>query len=147
MVWKEQFERAMAGSDASPAFEKGLDDAGCAALEKKLKTSLPPGLRALLGESNGVKNLLKVSEDEVVTTGWLVWPAKTIATSSPALAQAALKVHEGPLVFFAPGDDVMFALDPSERVFGWYEIDRDLRPLAASLGEFVERWPAGKLEV
>ncbi len=147
MVWREQFERAMAGGESRPRFQKGLDDSGCAALEKKLKVVLPTALRELLLESNGVQELLKLSDEEEVVTAWLIWPAKMIGSSSPGLAKAAMRIHKGTLVFFAPADDVTFALDTGGRVLGWYAIDRELRPIANSLAEFVEGWPSGKLEV
>ena len=111
MTWKERFQDGMAGGDSRPGFRDGMDDKARAVLEKRLGVALPTPLRELLQETDGVHHLLKVSDDEEVEIGWIVWPSKEVAAESPALAKAAARARKGALVFFAPGDDVSFALD------------------------------------
>jgi hypothetical protein len=136
----------MRATDTIAGFQPSAKAAALAALTRKLGCPIPSDLHAVLTESDGVQSLLVV-DGRQMETGWLLWPVKTIGKESPTLAKEAKRATGAQLVFFAPGDDVTFAMDEAGAIFAWYDIDAALRPVANSLGAFVDGWCSGSLSV
>lgn len=145
-MWKKRLEQAMSATDSEPGFQPPAQPASLMRLTRKLGVFVPSDLQALLMESDGVHSVFDM-DGQKIEAGWLLWPVKSIGSESPGLAKKAKRATKGQLVFFAPGDDVMFAIDDAGAIFAWYELDGALRPVAKSLAEFVDGWCSGKLSV
>lgn len=126
---------------AGPATVQGLQ-----ACERELGHRLPPDLRELLLETDGVEGEYGLG---------LIWPARRIATDNSMFRQspdfAALYMPFDPLLFFADAgnsDQFGFVLRDDRRdIFVW-DHETDSRTWAApSLSTYLEWWLDGRLTV
>lgn len=135
--------------DPGPEFFPGATPAELEAVERQLGVPLPPSLKELLAESNGV----------LVCFGQhLIWSTDEIVSRNLELRTNPMYEDYMPfdhLLFFGAAgvDGILFAFPiyrnghVGDHIFAWYPIE-DSRPWKAqSLRAYVEGWLTGKLVV
>jgi hypothetical protein len=163
--WRELIERVyLARPNASrtatrPRFHPPASREDIAAVEERLRVSLPGSLKSFLSETNGVMDLMSVDGGDFFENMWLVWGCERIAEEN-----LGLRNRSGPsfyerepvaLVFFAGAgvDGIMFALPATNEntcdanVVAWYPIGGRVRGLADSLESFIDGWLTNRITV
>jgi hypothetical protein len=141
-VWRNIVERSYPNHEFRPAApESALTDA-----ERRLGTTLPPDLRGLLAESDGVFGEYGLG---------LVWPVTRIVEDnlnfrSNAVFRQSYKRFDELLFFGDAGNGDQFAFRHAsgpwlEGIFAWdHEDDRRIR-VAPDLSHYLEWWADGRL--
>lgn len=126
-------------------------------IEQIFGVLLPDALKALLLESNGVRQILHYN-DERIPIGQIIWDAETIQRNNRKMrgdiAYADFYLPFDNLLFFASvsPDGVRFALkiidkQATETVIAWSPTNDARTEQATSLETFIEAWLTGKLEI
>ncbi len=161
MDWRRtilQFYAERSADDTSVDFRPGASAAEIAAVEQRLNVRLPASLRAVLQETNGVMEQMKIG-DRVEDIQWLLWPLNEIVSwNEDNRKNASGPDSEGEahdVLFFADAgaDGIQFGFPIAEnrkygpRVVVWHPIDDELTEVAPSLEEFLRGWLSGKIDV
>jgi hypothetical protein len=128
------------------------------AVELSLGIKLPPPLKDLLTDTNGVMALMKLGE-QTIKTSWLIWPIEEIERQNSSFRVEAQKATYGrsfdDLLFFASAgaDGILFAyripagqVSESE-IYVWHPMENTLRGVAPSLETFIKQWVTGEILV
>jgi len=153
MNWRACIEQLYAATpqraDESPRFSPPASQEQIAQMEQRFSLPLPDALKAILLETNGVMEKLRVGE-EVIETGWLLWPVEEIIQENSWLRDDN---QRNPL--YAPFDDLLFFATPgvdgirfawrdsapdSTGVYAWFPIEDERRYLAPSIEAFLTGW-------
>ena len=143
-MWRELVERVCSDCKlAAPASEQSLNDA-----EAALGVGLPPELRALLLESNGIGDRFGdgiLSAEQIITRN----------LEMRDIVDDDLYMSFDSLLCFGDagnGDVFFFPVQGNGKVnnpdiFLWEHEDDSRKWIAGNLESFVEKWYGGKLEV
>jgi hypothetical protein len=125
----------------APATPEALGDA-----EEKLQTPLPPDLRSLLSETDGLSGEFGLS---------VVWPTTRVIADNLRFRKDFSEVYEpfDGLLFFGDagnGDQFAFRLhgaDAAQSVYVWDHETDDRSRLAPYLRTYLNGWLSGSLKV
>ncbi len=144
-MWKEKIRQLNAETTfCSPATTPQLE-----AVERSVSAALPPELRSLLLETNGVRGLYSLD---------LVWTAARIESDNASFrANARFRELYMPfdhLLFFADagnGDQFAFAVLAGQvrrpDIFAWNHEDDSRTWVAPSLAAYLEWWLLGRIKL
>ena len=153
MVWQERIAAAFSrltptDSALVPSFYPPATQADVAELETKLNVVQPNDLAALLAETNGVGELLRMAHHNDVMIGYFIWPIQKIVEEN-----LRFRTVLGPLYRREPFDELLFFADAGNgdqfgcriengrvaalAIYVWDHEDDSRTPLANSLEEFV----------
>jgi hypothetical protein len=120
--------------------------------ERSLNVTLPPALRSLYLETNGVMDLMSVEGDEWFLNLWTVWPVDELVSQNLRLRSEA--IPSGLLSFAAAGVDGIYACFYQTRdlpfdsgVSAWNSFEKRVVNLAPSFADFITGWLNGTLSV
>jgi SMI1-KNR4 cell-wall len=145
MNWKEH----IAAICAQASFSEAAEEQALVAAETQLGMRLPPSLRELLVESNGVRGEYDLA---------LIWPLERIVADNRSFRESksfkTLYMPFDGLLFFADagnGDQFAFAVAGGQvrrsDIFVWNHEDDSRTWLARSLHEYLEGWVSGRIVV
>ena len=123
--------------------------------ERRLGVVFPDELKDLLHQVNGVRDRIVTAGGEVDSGYFLLPIERILEVNTHERAQAEnYSMPLDSLLFFADdgiGDYFGFAVIkgqvPHSRIYFWDHEDDSRRSIAPSLGDFIENWCAGRIEV
>jgi hypothetical protein len=147
------------GVTRKPEFYPAASAQEIANVEGRLDAKLPPSLRLLLLETNGVMDMMAIDGGEWFNNMWLLWTVSEIVERNfwyrAATENGTYERNFRGLVFFAGAgsDGILFAFPVLEnrncapRVVVWHPIEDELNELTLSLEDFLRGWLTGTISV
>jgi hypothetical protein len=142
-VWRELVEAL----DPEASFTSAAPEKRLAGAEARLGSKLPPQLRGLLGETDGIEGKDGLG---------VIWPLSRIVHDNERFRtnEAAAYMPFCSLLFFADagnGDQFAFPVTATQatrdEVFAWDHEDDSRKWFAPSLREYLEGWLSGELKL
>lgn len=140
------------GWTTKPEFYPGAPPQEIADSELRLNTTLPPSLRSLLLESNGVMGMMAIHGGDWFEEHWFLWTlAEVVKQNLWYRGESAKETYERDfrkVVFFADAgsDGILFGFPVREdqvcapNIVVWYPIEDELQDIASSLEDFIKKW-------
>ena len=154
MSWRTLIDEAYARGreGARPRYETPTYAGALDRVERGLTCQLPPELRELLLETDGIMELIDV-DGGWIQSMWIIWRLDELRDRNIELRRerGEGRFPSDALAFAGAGaDGILFVFDlrtDTSEVFAWDPIDAQLVPKARSLREFLPGWVAGKIPV
>jgi hypothetical protein len=145
MNWKQHIQAIC----AQASFSEPVEEQALSAAETQLGMPLPPALRELLAESNGVRGEYDLA---------LIWPIERIVADNRLFREDEsfrdLYMPFDGLLFFADagnGDQFAFAVAGGQvrrpDIFVWNHEEDSRRWLAKDLRDYLEGWISGRIDI
>jgi hypothetical protein len=145
MNWKQHIQAIC----AQASFSEPVEEQALSAAETQLGMPLPPALRELLAESNGVRGEYDLA---------FIWPIERIVADNRLFREDEsfrdLYMPFDGLLFFADagnGDQFAFAVAGGQvrrpDIFVWNHEEDSRRWLAKDLRDYLEGWISGRIDI